>query len=216
MDLRTMVRAAAVLLVLLIGPTCLHGQVGGPLVRFEGGLASPRGSFDDMVDWGPSFSAELVYPLRDRFALLVGTTVDILNNHDAWPVPDMRLWNYQLGIEATVLQSRSGDYALALFGKAGGAVMESDPFLTEFAEPVFPYAWEELFNHHLTTGGGARIGFGLNSVLAGWVTGQFSWTPLNDSKLEILEEATNFTVPAPSSAVTAAIRAGFSFDLRGL
>jgi len=187
-------------------------------LRFDGGVATPMGTLDDFFDPGPSFGAMVVYPFRNQLSLVFKTDVDLLNNHDYWPVPDTRLWRYELGVEADVLGlfgQEMENYGVRLYGGLGGMSMESDQFLTEFAEPVYPYPWEELFNTYLSGSAALKLGFGLTEVVSGWLTGQIHWSPVKESDMEILSEATSFSMEPFSSAMVGSLRLGFSYLLGG-
>ena len=185
-------------------------------LRFDAGVATPMGTLDDFYDPGPSFGAMVVYPFRDQLSLVLKTDVDLLNNHDFWPVPDTRFWRYELGVEADVLGllgSAMDNYGVRLYGGLGGATMESDQFLTEFVEPVFPYAWEELSNTYLSGTAALSVGFGLTEVVSGWLTGQINWSPVDEADMAILGEASSFTLEPFGSAMVGSLRLGFSYRL---
>lgn len=187
-------------------------------LRFDAGVATPLGTLDEFFDPGPSFGAMVVYPFRSQLSLVLKTDVDLLNNHDFWPVPDTRLWRYELGVEANLLGlfgQEMDNYGVRLYGGLGGMSMESDPFLTEFVEPVFPYPWEELFNTYLSGSAALKVGFGLTEVVSGWLTGQINWSPVREGDTEILSEATSFSMDPFSSAMVGSLRIGFSYRLGG-
>lgn len=220
MDARRLIRIVAVLCVAvaLMAETALAQQARAMSLRFDGGVATPMGTLDDFFDPGPSFGATVVYPFRDQLSLVLKTDVDLLNNHDYWPVPDTRLWRYELGVEADLLGLFGTDvenYGVRLYGGLGGMSMESDQFLTEFAEPVYPLPWEELFNTYLSGSAALKLGFGLTEVVSGWLTGQIHWSPLSEGDTEILSEATSFSMDPFSSAMVGSLRIGFSYRLGG-
>lgn len=216
---RAVVRAAvAACLLSASAPAAALAQARPLWLRFDAGVAQPVGRLDDFFDPGPSFGASVVRPLGERLAVVLKTDIDMLNNHDLWPVPDARLWRYELGVEADVLGLFGvalERYGLRLYGGIGGMTLESDPFLTEFAEPVYPYPWEELFKTYPSGSGALSFGFGLTEVVSGWLTGQIHWSPVDEGEMEILSEATSFTQSPLGSALAASIRLGFSYRLGG-
>jgi hypothetical protein len=123
-----------------------------------------------------------------------------------------QLWKYQVGVEADLLGALSDDFGVRLFGLVGGSSMESDPFLTE-DDVACPAVYNELMETYLAGSGGLRFGFGLSSILSGWLTGQLNWTPADENRRLILRQAANETLEPLGSTTTPSVRLGFSYRL---
>ena len=164
---------------------------------------------------GPSCSAELEYPIRDRLSILGHVNVDMLNNNDFWPVPDTRLWRYQVGLQADVLGEAVDVLGVRVFGLVGLGSTESDPFVPESFEVQFPVVPHELMETGFSGSGGIQLAFGLGNTTSGWLSAQMNWNSGDEERLLLLQDAVNQTLDPISSLTTAAVRLGFSYRLGG-
>lgn len=212
MNSRMILRGALVLGFLLVGSSdALRAQE----LRFDAGLATPLSGADDYFDPGPTFSGELEYPLQDRLSILGNVNVDLLNNNDFWPVPDTRIWRYQVGLQADVLGDAVDAVGVRVFGLVGLATTESDPFVPEDFEVQFPVQPHELAENGFAGSGGVRLGFGLDNITSGWISAQVNWNSGDEERFLLLQDAANQTLDPISSVVTGSLRLGFSYSLGG-
>jgi hypothetical protein len=218
MNSPSILKIGLVLGVVLLGSSEPLQAQEGILLRFDAGLVTPFGATNDYFDPGPSISGGVEFPLRERLSILANVSVDHLNNNDFWPVPDTRLWRYQVGLQADLLRAAGAGLALQVFGLIGAGTTESDRFLPENFELPPPGQLpesHELMETGFSGSGGVRLGFGLNNITSGWLSAQVNYNSGDENRLLLLQDAVNDTLDPISSITTAAVRLGFAYRLGG-
>jgi hypothetical protein len=185
-----------------------HAQLGDVGVRFHAGIVQPLGTFGDYFELGPSFALDLGYPLNQRMDLKLDLDMDWINTTDVHPTPVSNLWRYRLGFETDLFgdEGASGPVLKAHVG-AGGTTVRSKKFWLESRQP-YTFAGETLNQTSLSASGGLRLGVHTPDGITWWLTGKLSWTPIEDTHQDALQELARNELDPLGSALSAAITIG--------
>lgn len=195
------------------GPT--H-QVGEKKFSVESaaGITLPASSLGDIADPGPNVGLQVGYAVSRRLALNVIGDVDFLNGAGlsaGAQAPDMRLWHYGAGLDASLLQAGAAArwpkrWSLRANIGVGATTFDTDKFSVG--------AQERSFNHtYFTTGGGLRLGYAVSSRLNTYVSSRAYWMAMNKKDTEVLAALDPDKVRAFDSGWTFPVTAGFSLRM---
>ncbi len=128
---------------------------------------SSGGDLADLADVGASFGAGASYNVHPRIALRIDGDVEILTGADlasGGEAPDMTLFQYNGGVEVSVLEPGTSRWRVLVNGGAGATTIDSDEFggapAGDFNETYF------------TVNGGLKVGYDVTPHVNVFVDGQ--------------------------------------------
>jgi hypothetical protein len=213
MNLRLTGLSAAALLALALS-AAPAAQAQGLTWMFDAGLAVPVGTFDDYFEAGATASAEIAYPLQDRFDVTFGVDWDHYNSHAYYGTPNLNQWRFQVGILADLLGQRNGPFTIEGRARAGASSLASqEDFWREQGTLGVNLARDRVSfsKKGLAGSAGLRVRFGGDSRLNGFVGVDGNWAQLGTDATQVLRDAEPAVLGELNSAVSYSITAGFSF-----
>jgi hypothetical protein len=155
-NLRTTSAVAVLFASLAFVPTPGKAQLN---FEARGGTSIPAGDLADLTDVGGSAGASIGYWIHPRLNLRLDGDVGILPSQRA-ALPDLRLWNYGAGLEASVLSPASRLTLLARVG-AGATTLDTDDF-----------GGRDLTLTYFALNGGLTVGYDATRSINLFATGQ--------------------------------------------
>jgi hypothetical protein len=197
-------------LLVLGGAAPVRAQLSELDWALEGGVVLPMFSFGEYFELGPTVGLDVAYPLRPRMDLKLDLDFDMLNRHEFYPLPVMKLWRYRVGVEADVLGDDGSDrLLLRTQAGVGASTFRSSEFWVE-SRPTFD--GEQISKTYLTGTGGVRLGLRTDIGLIWWLGGQLNWSPVDEANRGLLQEAARNSLSRIGSATSVAITLGFNLN----
>lgn len=203
--------SSLLLAVLLLGaPTSTRAQLNNLDWALKGGVALPLFSFGEYFDLGPTVGLDVGYPLLPRMDLKLDLDFDMMNRHEFYPTPVMKLWRYRVGVETDLLGDEGSDRLLLRTNAGVGAsTFKSSEFWLESRPTI---EGEQISKTYFTGTGGVRMGIRTDIGLIWWLGGQLNWSPVDQVNKGLLQEAARNSLSPIGSATTATITLGFNLN----
>ena len=194
----------------LLIPSMAEAQ-RGVAIEGRGGMSVPVGRLSHLVEPGPTGGLQILFPLGSRFSLGLGGSLELLEGAEltARTAPDMKLWRYRAGLEASLLDP-ARRLSLNLGAGVGATTFGSD----EFTAPGFP-ADQEFSSTYLTPSASVNLGYRIGSRVSLHLgaMGHYASIPAEDTRpLQALDPA---TVRSLGSAWTVPVTLGIRVSLGG-
>lgn len=204
-------RSSLLLAVLLLAaPATARAQLTELDWALKGGVALPLFSFGEYFRVGPTVGLDVGYPIRPRLDAKLDLDFDMMNRHEFYPTPVMKLWRYRVGVEADMLGDGGSDRLLLRANAGVGAsTFKSSEFWLE-SRPTID--GEHISKTYLTGTGGVRVGVRTDIGLIWWLGGQLNWSPVDQVNKGLLQEAARNSLSPIGSATTATITLGFNLN----
>ncbi len=169
-------RIPSAMLALLAGLTLLPSAAMAQL-NFEarGGAGIPAGDLADLTDVGGTAGAGIGYWVHPRVNLRLDGDVDILTAAESGGLPDLRLWHYNGGIEASLLDRSRTRWKLLTNVGAGATTIDSDEF-----------GGTDLTRTYFALNGGLKVGYDVSDNVNFFVGGQAYLTFADEDDLRPL------------------------------
>lgn len=211
MDRPTVARFSLLLALLAIGnPAPARAQLSELNWALRGGVALPLFSFGEYFEFGPTVGLDVGYPLRPRVDLKLDLDFDMMNRHEFYATPVMKLWRYRVGVEGDVLGDEGNDVLLLrAHAGVGASTFRSSEFWLE-SRPTID--GEQISKTYFTGTGGVRVGLRTGVGLIWWLGGQLNWSPVDEENRGLLEQAARNSLSRIGSATSAAITLGFNLN----
>jgi hypothetical protein len=208
MNRRAAFRASFLLVCLVVGTALpVRAQLRWAL---EGGVAVPMFSFGEYFEYGPTVGLDVAYPVMPRLDAKLDLDLDVINRHEFYPLPVIKLWRYRVGVEADVLGDSGSDRLLLRTGAGVGAsTFRSSEFWVE-SRPTID--GQRITKTYFTATGGMRVGVRTGVGLVWWLGGQLNWSPVDEANGGLLEEAARHSLSPIGSATSATITLGFNLN----
>ena len=176
----------------------------------DGGVVLPMYSFGEYFGFGPTVGLDVGYPLRPRVDLKLDLDLDVINRHEFYPTPVMKLWRYRLGVEGDLLGDDGNDRFLVRSRVGlGASTFRSSEFWVESRPTI---NGEHIAKTYFTATGGVRVGVRTGVGLIWWLGGQLNWSPVDEENGGLLEEAARHSLSPIGSATSATITIGFNLN----
>jgi hypothetical protein len=204
-------RLSLLLALLAIGNAApARAQLGELNWALKGGVALPLFSFGEYFEFGPTVGLDVGYPLRPRVDLKLDLDFDMMNRHEFYATPVMKLWRYRVGVEGDVLGDGGDDvFLLRAHAGVGASTFHSSQFWLE-SRPTID--GEQISKTYFTGTGGVRVGLRTGVGLIWWLGGQLNWSPVDEENRGLLEQAARNSLSRIGSATSATITLGFNLN----
>jgi hypothetical protein len=204
-------RASLLLVFLVLGAAApARAQLSELDWALKGGVVLPLFSFGEYFEFGPTVGLNVGYPLRPRMDLKLDLDFDMMNRHEFYPTPVMKLWRYRVGVEADVLGDEGSDrFLLRTQVGLGASTFRSSEFWLENRPTI---NGEQISKTYLTGTGGVRVGVRTDIGLIWWLGGQLNWSPVDEANRGLLEQAARNSLSRIGSATSATITLGFNLN----
>ena len=201
--------AAAGLLAVLLAPGPIAAQRLS--IAPQAGVSLPAGRLNDLEDPGASAALHLSYELVPRVALTADGGYESLHGADlsqGAKAPDMRLWSYTAGVEASLLPRAMSGWSLMADGGLGATTFDSDRF-------HLPQSVVSLDFHHtyFTARGGLQLGYSVAPNVTAFADGEAYWSRTDRQDTHVLANLDPAQLQKFASAVTFPITIGLRAQL---